>query len=145
MKCGFGSQIRHRHSSYQAILSTQHPHCFPAHALVACISLLAFLIRKATCLSDSITFLMLVYLFLCRLAEINKARELDIKLQVKEKEIALALKVEREMKLTQWLKTAARPPLLWLPAVHTEDTKLLLDQRLTDVTAWRVRTACYPL
>lgn len=45
------------------------------------------------------------------------------------------------MKLTQWLKTAARPPLLWLPAAHTEDTQLLLEQRYTDITAWRVCTA----
>lgn len=75
---------------------------------------------------------------LYRLAEINRKRELDLKLQAKEREMNLALKVEREMKLTQWLKTGARPPLLWLPKTHNEDTRLLMEQRLTDVSAWRV-------
>ena len=48
------------------------------------------------------------------------------------------MRLDREMKLTGWLKTGARPPLLWLPKTHSEDTKLLLQQRLTDVSAWKV-------
>ena len=76
-----------------------------------------------------------------RLAEINKKRELDLKFQAKEREIGLALRVQQEMKLTTWLKTGTHPPLLWLPKSHSEDTKLLLEQRLTDVTAWRVHTS----
>ena len=82
-------------------------------------------------------------LHLARLAEINKKRELDLKFQAKEREIGLALRVQQEMKLTTWLKTATRPPLLWLPRTHNEETKLLLEQRLKDVTAWKV-TAISP-
>ena len=50
----------------------------------------------------------------------------------------MAHKIERELKLGGWLKTAAHPPVLWLPKLHSEDTQLLLEQRQTDLDAWKV-------
>ena len=73
-----------------------------------------------------------------RVAEINRKKELDAKLRAKEQQILLAHKIERELKLGGWLKTAAHPPVLWLPKLHSEDTQLLLEQRQTDLDAWKV-------
>jgi len=75
----------------------------------------------------------------CRMSEINKKRELDVQLQVKEKEIQVAQRITKEMELVKWLKTGTSPSLLWLPKAHNEDTRLLLEQRLVDVGAWEVR------
>lgn len=73
-----------------------------------------------------------------RLDEINKKRELDAKLSAKRHEILVAQKMEREVKLGAWLKTATAPPLMWLPKFHNEDTALLLEQRQADLEAWKV-------
>lgn len=74
-----------------------------------------------------------------RLEEINRKRELDIRLQAKRHEILVAQKLERESRLGVWLKSAAQPSLLWLPKFHNEDTQLLLEQRQADLEAWKVR------
>lgn len=78
----------------------------------------------------------------CRLEEINRKRELDVKLQAKRHEILVAQKLERESKLGIWLRTAAQPSLLWLPKFHNEDTQLLLEQRQADLEVWKVRIMC---
>ena len=62
-----------------------------------------------------------------------------MKMQAKVHELSIARKIEKEMSLVGWLKTVTHPPLLWLPKLHTEDTQLLLEQRATDLYAWKVR------
>jgi len=83
--------------------------------------------------------------FACRVSEINRKRELDVQLQMKEKEIRVAEGIAKETGLAKWLKTGCSPPLMWLPRLHNQDTRLLLEQRLVDVGAWEVRPSTTPL
>ena len=76
---------------------------------------------------------------MCRVAEINKKRELDHQLQAKEYEISMAKRLALELKNSSWLKTATSPGLLWLPKHHNDNTTLLLEQRSIELEAWKVR------
>ena len=47
-------------------------------------------------------------------------------------------KLAQDMHLGLWLKTAAAPPVLWMPKVHNTNTRLLLEQRQIELDAWQV-------
>ncbi len=77
---------------------------------------------------------------LCRIAELNRKRELNAAAELKRMEIALAHKYARQALLAKFLRTAAQPPLFWRPAKHCADTILLEEQRQLDLSVWLVGT-----
>lgn len=79
-----------------------------------------------------------VLLRCCRIAELNRKRELNAAAELKKKEIALAHKYARQALLAKFLRTAAQPPLFWQPAKHCADTILLEEQRQLDLSVWMV-------
>ena len=71
----------------------------------------------------------------------HRKRELTAAADVKRAEITAAVRIAREGALAAFLKTAARPAVLWLPQKHCPDTELLAAQRQQDFEAFAVRMA----
>ena len=75
----------------------------------------------------------------------QRKRELMAAADAKRLEIRTAQRVRHHVKLATFLKTVtAQPPLLWLPARHTGDTLLLLEQRQVDLAVWQARLPWLP-
>lgn len=74
----------------------------------------------------------------CRIAELNRKRELNAAAELKKMEIALAKRYTHQAALHRFLCTAAKPALLWMPAKHCADTILLEEQRQLDLRVWMV-------
>lgn len=75
----------------------------------------------------------------CRIAELNRKRELNAAAELKRMEIAVAKRYSHRAMLAKFLCTAAKPALLWKPAKHCADTILLEEQRQLDLSVWVVR------
>ena len=78
---------------------------------------------------------------MCRMAELNRKRELNAAAELKRAEIILARRYAHQAMLAKFLRTAAQPQLLWAPAKHCADTILLEEQRQLELAVWMVRTA----
>lgn len=87
-----------------------------------------------------------------RQAEINKKRELSALADIKRLEIMTAERLQHRGTLANFIRTAATPPLHWLPAAHNEATEQLLDQQQDKLAEWKVgavpeasAASCVPL
>ena len=74
----------------------------------------------------------------CRIAELNRKRELNAAAELKRMEIAVAKRYTHQAMLAKSLITAAKPALLWRPAKHCADTILLEEQRQLELSVWMV-------
>ena len=75
----------------------------------------------------------------CRQAEIGKKRELNAQADIKRLEIMVAQRIRHHVKLAQFLRTKAGPPLLWLPKSRLDATDKLLEEQQTILQLWQVR------
>ena len=75
---------------------------------------------------------------MCRREEINKKRELEMQARTKKLEIGLVARITHHAKLFNFLKTAAGPAVLWLPAHVSSGMQQLLDDRQADFQTWQV-------
>ena len=81
----------------------------------------------------------------CRMAELNRKRELNAAAELKRAEIILARRYAHQAMLAKFLRTASQPQLLWAPAKHCADTILLEEQRQLELAVWMVRTIGIPV
>lgn len=86
-----------------------------------------------------------VRLFMRRMAELNRKRELNAAAELKRAEIILARRYAHQAMLAKFLRTASQPQLLWAPAKHCADTILLEEQRQLELAVWMVRTVGIPV
>ena len=85
-------------------------------------------------------------LILRRREEINKKRELEMQARAKKLEIGLAARITHHAKLFNFLKTAAGPSVLWLPAHISSGVQQMLEQRQSDFQTWQACPArCRPV
>ena len=84
-------------------------------------------------------------LSVCRMAELNRKRELNAAAELKRAEIILAKRYAHQAMLAKFLRTASQPQLLWAPAKHCADTILLEEQRQLELAVWMVRTVGIPV
>ena len=59
----------------------------------------------------------------------------------KKLEIGLAARIAHHEKLFNFLKTAAGPPVLWMPAYLSAGMQRLLGERKAEFGTWQVRAA----
>ncbi len=67
-----------------------------------------------------------------------RKRELTAMADVKRLEIMTAERIVHRGVLANFLRTAAGPPLHWLPVAHTPATEALLKQQQADLADWKV-------
>ncbi|KAK9833019.1 hypothetical protein WJX74_004615 [Apatococcus lobatus] len=72
-----------------------------------------------------------------RQAEIDKKRDLAAQVDIKKLEIMVAQRIRHHVKLAQFLRTKAGPPLLWLPKSRLDATDKLLEQQQTILQLWQ--------
>ncbi|KAK9858392.1 hypothetical protein WJX84_003918 [Apatococcus fuscideae] len=74
-----------------------------------------------------------------RQAEIDKKRDLNAQADIKRLEIMVAQRIRHHVKLAQFLRTKAGPPLLWLPKTRLEATDALLEEQQTLLQLWQAQ------
>lgn len=70
-------------------------------------------------------------------AEINKKRELSALADIKRLEIMTAERLQHRGILANFIRTAATPPLHWLPAAHNDATERLMAQQQDKLAEWK--------
>lgn len=80
-----------------------------------------------------------------RQAEINKKRDLAAQVDIKKLEIMVAQRIRHHVKLAQFLRTTAGPPLLWLPKSRLDATDKLLEKQQTILQLWQVQSSLSPI